>query len=229
MILKERKLWKQASTEEIKEYVEQVYSKEAENPCPVDRLKMFADSVRRTSCGECVICREGILQLYVMSEAISQGIGRDGDVVVLTEVSNNLILGSSCDYGKEVGKISKCILDKESEQFEKHIKRKRCDTLVCKKFFSYYIAPEKCNGCNQCVRSCDLAAIAGSQGFIHIIDPAVCNRCGKCVSVCEMKSIQKAGELLSNIPAEPVPVGSFRSEPQNEGGIMSQKRRRRSE
>ncbi|MEL7655040.1 MAG: NADH-ubiquinone oxidoreductase-F iron-sulfur binding region domain-containing protein [Bacillota bacterium] len=229
MVMKERKQWKQSSSEEIKDYIIQVYDREAENLCPVDKLKTFTDNVRRTSCGECVYCREGILQLYVLAEAVSQGAGRDGDLEILNEVSKNLIIGSQCDYGIEVGKIAKSIIEHEEEQFEKHIKRKRCDALVCKKFFSYYVAPEKCSGCNQCLEMCDRKAITGSRGLIHLIDPAVCNRCGKCVSVCESTAIQKAGTLAPKVPTEPVPVGSFKIETENEGGLMSQKRRRRTE
>ena len=228
MVLKERKRWKQEPEDKIRDFVSQEYRKEAENPCPVDRLKGFSDRVRRSSCGECVICREGTLQLYVLTESITQGNGRDGDINVLSEISEDMVIGSSCDYGKEVGKFAKSLIDGEREQFERHIKRKRCDALICKKFFSYYIAPEKCIGCNQCADVCEKDAIAGSEGLIHIIDPALCSRCEVCVSVCEVSAIQKSGAVLPKLPCEPVPVGSFQPE-SNEGGLMSQKRRRRSE
>lgn len=228
MALQGRKLWKQAPAEEIKEFVTKKYQKESENLCPVDKMKVFTDSVRRTSCGECVICREGILQLNVLAEGISKGNGREGDIEVLTEVSEDLIMGSCCDYGKEVGKINKKIIEEDKEQFEKHIKRKRCDALVCKKFFSYYIAPEKCSGCNKCVEQCTKNAIAGDKGLIHVIDSFVCDRCGKCIAVCEA-AIQKAGTVLPKVPDKPVAVGSFNVEEQNGGGLMSRKRRRRSE
>lgn len=229
MVLKERRLWKQTAEEEIKEFVAQAYLRESENPCPVDKLRSFTDNVRRTGCGECVICREGVLQINSITESIANGIGRSEDFEVLDEISRELILESNCGYGKEIGLIAKDILDHEQEQFEKHIKRKRCDALVCKKYFSYYAAPEKCIGCNQCAESCELNAITGSEGFIHLIDPAVCNRCGKCVSVCGAAAIQKSGAAAPKLPSEPVPVGSFQSETQKEGGLMSQKRRRRTE
>lgn len=229
MALGERKLWKQSSVEKIKDFVCEAYNGESKNPCSVDKMRAFTDSTRRTSCGECVICREGILQLNVVAEGITEGLGRDVDIEILKEVSENLIVGSCCDYGKEVGKITKKIIEDDQEQFEKHIKRKRCDALVCKKFFSYYIAPEKCNGCNLCVEQCHKEAIAGDKNLIHIMDSSLCDRCGKCLTVCEVGAIQKAGAIVPKVPSEPVPVGSFQSEPQNGGGLMSRKRRRRSE
>ncbi|MCB2357227.1 NADH-ubiquinone oxidoreductase-F iron-sulfur binding region domain-containing protein [Clostridium estertheticum] len=229
MTFRERKLWKQASVEEIKDFVIQAYNQEVENPCPVDKMRAFTDNIRRTSCGECVICREGILQLNVLAEGITQGTGRDGDIEVITEVSDNLIIGSCCNYGKEVGKITKKIIEGEQEQFEKHIKRKRCDDLVCKKFFSYYVAPEKCNGCNKCVDQCPKKAIDGGKDLIHIIDSSLCDRCGECVTVCEAFAIQKAGPVVPKVPTKPVAVGSFETQLQNGGGLMTRKRRRRSE
>ncbi len=226
MAVKERKRWKQESEDAIRDFIYQAYNRDAGNPCPVDRLKVFSDHMRRSSCGECVICREGTLQLYTITEAITQGSGRDGDFGIVREIAEDMAAGSSCDFGKEVGRLAKSIIENEGEQFEKHIKRKRCDTLICKKFFTYYISPEKCTGCNQCVEACKPGAITGKPGWIHIIDSAVCNRCGECVLACEAGSIQKAGTVLPKLPDEPMPVGSFQP---NEGGLLSQKRRRRSE
>ncbi len=229
MILKERKLWKDVSLEEIKKFVQNEYAKNHEDPCPVDKLMKFTDSVRRTSCGECVICREGTLQLYTVADGITRGIGRDGDVEILTEVSSDMIIGSTCDYGKEVGRVAVGIVEEGKEQFEKHIKRKRCDALVCRKFFSYYVSPEKCTGCGQCAAQCEEKAIAGGRGLIHIINSSLCSRCGSCVKVCPEAAIGKAGAVLPDLPAEPVPVGSFLVETQKPGGLMAGKRRRRSE
>lgn len=228
MVVKERQLWKQEPADQIRDFVVEIYNREAENPCPVDRLKALADTLRRSSCGECVICREGILQLYAMTESITQGNGRDGDIDVISEISADMCIGSGCDYGKEVGKIAKDIIDTEREQFERHIKRRRCDALVCKKFFLYYISPEKCCGCNKCTEVCEAGAISGSEGFIHIINPTVCNRCGACMMVCESNAINKSTTAVLNLPVEPIPVGSFQSD-SNQGGLLSQKRRRRSE
>jgi NADH-quinone oxidoreductase subunit F len=191
MALKERMQWKQAEKETISDFVRSAFDEVAENPCPVDQLKAFSDRLRRTSCGECVICREGILQLYTLSDTITQGIGRDGDIDVLREISADMVIGSGCDYGKEAGKYAQDMVVKGQEQFEKHIKRKRCDALVCKKFIYYYAAPDKCIGCHQCASVCEPHAIAGSEGMIHVVDPAVCSRCGACIAVCEAGAIKK--------------------------------------
>lgn len=228
MIGKERERWKEKSVDQIKDFVSDVYKREVKNPCPVDRLKALSDTLRRNSCGECVICREGILQLSVLTESITQGNGRDGDVDVISEISEDMCIGSACDYGREVGKIAKNIIDNEREQFERHIKRKRCDALVCKKFITYYISPETCIGCNQCVKACKTTAIRGSEGLIHIISPDSCTRCGDCTLTCESGAILKTSASVPKLPTEPVPVGSVQID-FNQGSLMSQRRRRRSE
>jgi NADH-quinone oxidoreductase subunit F len=228
MIGKERERWKEKSADQIKDFVTNVYEQEANNPCPVDRLKALSDILRRKSCGECVICREGILQISVLTEAITQGIGRDGDIDVISEISEDMSIGSACDYGREVGKIAKQMLEDEREQFERHIKRKRCDALVCKKFITYYVSPEICSGCNQCLEACEPGATRGGEGLIHIIHSDSCTRCGDCVLACKQGAILKTSASVPNIPKEPVPVGSAQLD-SVQGSLMSQKRRRRSE
>lgn len=228
MVVKEREQWKETSADEIKDFISNVYEKEAKSPCPVERLKTLSDSLRRKSCGECVICREGILQLSVLAESITQGGGREGDIDVINEISQDMSIGSGCDFGREVGKIAKDIIDSEREQFERHIKRKRCDSLVCKKFITYYISPEACTGCNLCEKTCKAESIKGSNGLIHIIDSASCTKCGDCVRTCESGAILKSSTSVPNLPTIPVPVGSTPSD-SSQGSLMSQRRRRRSE
>lgn len=226
MSLMERKLWKQVALDKIQDFVNKEYKRRQENPCSVDKIREFTDSARRASCGECVICREGILQINMISEAISNGKGRDGDIEILDEISENLIIGSCCDYGREIGKIIKNIIGQSREEFEKHIKRKKCDALICKKFFTYYVSPEKCDGCGKCAGECPKGAIAGGENLIHVIDSSICDRCGKCAIVCEKSAIQKAGTMVPGLPSEPVAVGSFKAGKQN-GGLMAGRRRRR--
>lgn len=228
MIGKERDRWKEKSVDQIKDFVSNVYEGEVKNPCPVDRLKSLSNTLRRKSCGECVICREGILQLSVLTESITLGNGRDGDIDVISEISEDMSIGSACDYGREVGRIAKKIIDDEREQFERHIKRKRCDALVCKKFITYYVVPETCNGCNQCLETCEPRSIRGGEGLIHIINPDSCTRCGDCVMACKPGAILKTSASVPNLPKEPVPVGSAQLD-SIQGSLMSQKRRRRSE
>jgi Fe-S-cluster-containing hydrogenase component 2 len=47
---------------------------------------------------------------------------------------------------------------------------------------------EKCTGCETCVDSCPLDAIAMKDG-LAAIDPETCGDCGACVDVCPTEAI----------------------------------------
>ncbi|MCP3901247.1 MAG: 4Fe-4S dicluster domain-containing protein, partial [Desulfobacteraceae bacterium] len=89
------------------------------------------------------------------------------------------------------------------DEYEAHIKEKRCPALACKELISFYIDPEKCTGCGMCKKQCPAEAIDGDKKIIHIIDQEKCTNCGTCFEVCPAKfsSITK----LSGV-AVPEPV-----------------------
>jgi NADH-quinone oxidoreductase subunit F len=86
------------------------------------------------------------------------------------------------------------------DEYEAHIKEKRCPALVCKKLIAYYIDPTKCNACTLCFRNCPVGAVNGEKNKIHIIDQSKCTKCGTCFDVCppKFRAVQK-------ISGEPVP------------------------
>ncbi len=47
---------------------------------------------------------------------------------------------------------------------------------------------EKCTGCEECVESCPLEAIAVTDGTAKV-DPDTCGDCGACVDVCPSEAI----------------------------------------
>ena len=77
------------------------------------------------------------------------------------------------------------------DEYEAHIKEKRCPAGVCKALLSYNIDRDKCRGCTLCARSCPASAIIGSIKNPHVIDQNKCLKCGACMEKCRFGAIFK--------------------------------------
>lgn len=125
--------WKEKENGEISQAVNDLFKESKENRCPVNRLRVFSEGAMKKSCGECVICREGTYQIMVQCEDMTVGKGSDENLSIMEEIIEDMILGSCCSYGKEVGEKFKVLFLQNQEVFQKHYKRKRCDFAVCEK------------------------------------------------------------------------------------------------
>jgi NADH-quinone oxidoreductase subunit F len=94
------------------------------------------------------------------------------------------------------------------DEYEAHIKDKRCPALICAELTSYYILPDKCQGCGICFRDCPSEAISGGKRMVHVIDQGKCIKCGTCLDVCPTKFsavVKVSGEKVT-VPRKPIPV-----------------------
>ncbi len=66
---------------------------------------------------------------------------------------------------------------------------------------SYYIDPQKCRACMNCLRRCPADAVIGAKKQIHIIDQEKCIKCGTCFEVCpdRFNAVQK----ITGLPVPP--------------------------
>jgi len=178
--------------------------------CVVDVVKNIANTIKTESCGKCVLCREGILQLSVILSDITEGRGRKGDLELLTEIGENIRAGGGCNFGKTAADPILTTLQAFYEEYEKHLKRKRCDALVCQAYITYHILPEKCSGCGRCLTHCPAKAIRGEEKMIHVVDQEQCDKCGACIEICEHNAIAKASSIKPQTPEIPIPVGTWK-------------------
>jgi NADH-quinone oxidoreductase subunit F len=171
-----------------------------EDTCMVDVSRYFLNFLTDESCGKCVPCREGIRQMLKILTNITQGKGKESDIELLEELSETAKEAALCALGKSAPNPFLSTLQYFRDEYEAHIKEKRCPALSCKELISYYIDPEKCKACTICGRKCPSDAIQGGKNLIHIVDQEKCTKCGTCLEVCPSRY-----DAVRKISGEPVP------------------------
>jgi NADH:ubiquinone oxidoreductase subunit F (NADH-binding)/(2Fe-2S) ferredoxin/ferredoxin len=172
-----------------------------EDTCMVDVARYFLDFLADESCGKCVPCREGIRQMLKILTNITKGKGKEGDIELLEDIAGVTKDASLCALGKSAPNPVLSTTRHFRDEYEAHIKEKRCPAYVCKALISYYIDPEKCKACMICLRQCPVQAIAGGKNQIHVIDQEKCTKCGTCFEVCPPRF--GAAKKISGDPVPP--------------------------
>jgi len=196
-----------------------------EGGCVVDYCTHLMDTVRKETCGECVFCREGTWQIYVIMKSITMGSAESEDYELLLDILEQIGQGAGCEMARGAAKRCIQLMKDYEEEWEKHIRRKRCSSLVCKCSYTLYIDPLLCDGCGGCMEKCPAETIAGGAGMIHVIRQESPQISQLSESACTKGFIKRAGAVKPKLPTEPVPAGSFMIS-ENEGGTTRRRRRR---
>ena len=164
-----------------------------ENNCMVDMAKYFLSFTQTESCGKCAPCREGTKRMLDILERITTGEGTEEDLVLLEELSNMVVESSLCALGGSAPNPVLTTLKYFREEYEAHVKEKKCPAHVCRKLIAYTIDPmiclEKGHGCHVCAKNCPDSAISGETKQAHMIDVTKCGKCGICYDVCKFDAI----------------------------------------
>ena len=122
---------------------------------------------------------------------IVKGEGKQGDIELLEELCVAIKDGALCGLGQTAPNPVLTTIRYFRDEYEAHIKEKRCPAGVCKALLNYVIDPEKCKGCTKCARNCPASAIDGAVKQPHVIDPAKCIKCGACMENCAFGAISR--------------------------------------
>jgi len=162
-----------------------------EDSCMVDIARYFLDFLREESCGKCAPCREGIDTALEILERICGGEGREEDIATLEAISQMMKGFALCALGTTAPNPVLSTIRYFRDEYEAHIRDRRCPAGVCRDLITYRINPDKCTGCTLCAKVCPQGAITGEKKKAHTIHEARCVKCGMCYELCKEGAIEK--------------------------------------
>ncbi|HOK38579.1 MAG TPA: NADH-quinone oxidoreductase subunit NuoF [Bacteroidales bacterium] len=160
-----------------------------ETTCMVDMARFFLDFTQKESCGKCTFCRIGTKRMLEILTRICEGEGKEGDIELLEELAYQIKDSSLCGLGQTAPNPVLTTIKYFRNEYEAHIRDKKCPAKSCKKLITYTVNPEKCTGCTVCAKNCPVNAISGERKQVHFIDQEVCIKCGVCFSKCKFEAI----------------------------------------
>jgi NADH-quinone oxidoreductase subunit F len=175
-----------------------------EDTCMVDTARYYVNFLAHESCGKCVPCREGLRQMLRILNNIAAGNGQESDIALLEELSAFMEDAALCALGRTAPNPVRSTIRHFREEYEAHIREKRCPTGVCRPLIAYEIDPSRCESCGACERACPVGAVGVSEDKAFTIDQGKCIKCGACYSECpdKFKAVLKVPATLIQMQPE---------------------------
>ena len=159
----------------------------------VDIARFFLDFTVDESCGKCPPCRIGTRRMLEILNRICDGRGREGDIELLETLGENIKKSALCGLGQTAPNPVLSTIHHFRDEYEAHIREKRCPAGVCTKLTKFVINQDVCKKCGLCSRTCPVGAITGDRkaGIPFTIDTAKCIKCGACEEACKFGAISR--------------------------------------
>lgn len=162
-----------------------------EDTCMVNTARFFLDFTKSESCGKCVPCRVGLVQLHGMLDKIVKGNGEVEDLEKLETLCHSVKKTSLCGLGQTAPNPVLSTLKYFKDEYLEHIQDHKCRAGVCADLVTYTIIPDACRSCGICAKNCPVDCISGEKGVPYVINQDICISCGTCYDVCPFDSIIK--------------------------------------
>jgi NADH-quinone oxidoreductase subunit F len=99
--------------------------------CMIEVARYFLSFTQAESCGKCVPCRLGTKQMLEILTRITQGKGRESDIDTLLDIAKTVKECSLCNLGQTCPNPVLTTLNYFRDEYEAHIKEKKCPAAVC--------------------------------------------------------------------------------------------------
>jgi NADH-quinone oxidoreductase subunit F/NADP-reducing hydrogenase subunit HndC len=159
-----------------------------EDNCMVDIARFFLEFTVEESCGKCTPCREGTKRMLEILEDITRGKATMEDLDRMEKLAVNIRNTSLCGLGQTAPNPVLSTMKYFRDEYEAHVKEKRCPAGVCTALMNYIIL-DNCKGCTKCARQCPVGCISGKVKEVHVIDQDKCIKCGVCMDTCPFDAI----------------------------------------
>jgi NADH:ubiquinone oxidoreductase subunit F (NADH-binding) len=158
--------------------------------CMVNLAKFFLEFTMDESCGKCTPCREGTRRMYGLLDKMTSGKGTEEDIAFLEELATYVKDSSLCGLGATAPNPVLSTLRYFRDEYEAHIRDKKCPAGSCAALISFHVEPEKCTACGACSMVCPVGAVPAVDGAPPVIDQNTCTRCRTCYEVCPVEAIR---------------------------------------
>ena len=162
-----------------------------EDTCMVDFARFFLSFLEDESCGKCIPCREGVHQMRLILQDICEGKAKEEDLDLLRDLAFVVKEASLCQLGATAPNPVLTTMEYFREEYEEHIRDRKCRAGVCKALTRYRVLAERCTGCGVCARHCPSQAIVGESKKAHEILQERCTKCGICYDVCKFEAVTR--------------------------------------
>ena len=162
-----------------------------EDNCMVDIARFFLDFTVDESCGKCTPCRIGTRRMLEILERIVEGKGEEGDIEKLEALAKNIKATALCGLGQTAPNPVLSTLRYFRDEYEAHIKEKRCPAHHCQALLNYVIIPTSAAAVRSARRSALRARSLARCASSTIIDTSKCLKCGACMEKCRFGAISK--------------------------------------